>query len=388
MPPTAKRFSFKAPPPKVALVSDAVFFVRSISVAAGATAADVASQVDLTLESLAPFALAQMYYAHHWTPGAPSALIYAAYRKRFTTDESDEWHNAEIVMPRFAALLSAKVQPATTVVLTTDEAITAIHWGENAASPSTVVTRSFPPDTAPGDKLQIRDELLRGLGGSREVIDLDAPPAIDPETPFGEYIFRAGPLTASYSREQLDALDIRDKDDLAARRAARARDIFLWRGFVACVAGVALAGILELALIGGHAWQRSRHRIVAKQAPVVADIMNAQMLATRIEELATNRLRPVEMIEMISAQRPPNLYFNTVTTSGLYSLDIRGQTAAPPEVTQFQSTLRQLPQVSKMDAPAQDQRTGEGVSQFRIVVTFKPDAFSAPASTTTAAVTP
>ena len=64
------------PPPKVALLPDGLFFVRAVGIDASnapgsaLTAAEVASQVELALEAIAPFPLAQVYYGHFWLPGA------------------------------------------------------------------------------------------------------------------------------------------------------------------------------------------------------------------------------------------------------------------------------------------------------------------------------
>ena len=58
------------PAPRVALVPDAVFFSRAITVPAGATREEVVSQVGLALESLSPFPLAQLYFGYYWPDGA------------------------------------------------------------------------------------------------------------------------------------------------------------------------------------------------------------------------------------------------------------------------------------------------------------------------------
>jgi hypothetical protein len=72
------------PPPKVALLRDAVFFSRAVAVPAGATRAEVVSLVGLALEGLSPFPLAQLYYGYFWPEGATQVLAYASYRRRFT----------------------------------------------------------------------------------------------------------------------------------------------------------------------------------------------------------------------------------------------------------------------------------------------------------------
>src|SRR2546423_6711550 len=92
------------PPPRIALLPDALFFTRAIPIAASATAAEAAVQVELALEAIAPFPLAQLYYGWFWLPGADHAFAYSAYRRRFTSGQSASWAGAEFVFPVSVAL--------------------------------------------------------------------------------------------------------------------------------------------------------------------------------------------------------------------------------------------------------------------------------------------
>src|SRR3954467_7049207 len=86
------------PPPKVALLPDALFFTRLVPIAAGASPVEVTAQVELALEAVSPFPLAQLYYGWFWKPGLEKAFVYAAYRRRFTTDQTAAWADAELVL--------------------------------------------------------------------------------------------------------------------------------------------------------------------------------------------------------------------------------------------------------------------------------------------------
>ena len=179
------------PPPKVAFLPDALFFTRAVPVAAGVTSAEAAAQIELALESVAPFPLAQLYYGWCWTPGAEEALVFAAYRRRFTTEQTAAWAEAELVLPAFVAVLGAQVVPATTVVLNSAEGLTAVHW-EKSPAPARVLCRPLASDATPEQRAQSRDELLRAIGESKKVIDVDSP--VLPETAASdrEVAFRAG----------------------------------------------------------------------------------------------------------------------------------------------------------------------------------------------------
>ena len=99
------------PPPKVSLLPDALFFTRAIPIAPDTPAADVAAQVELALESLAPFPVAQLYHGYYFPPGATAALVFASYRRRFTAEQTELWFDADLVLPTFAAVLGAPLDP-------------------------------------------------------------------------------------------------------------------------------------------------------------------------------------------------------------------------------------------------------------------------------------
>jgi len=66
-------FKLSVPARKVVLLPDVYFFSRAVPIAANATPAEAAAQVELALEALSPFPPAQMYHGHFWRPGAKNA---------------------------------------------------------------------------------------------------------------------------------------------------------------------------------------------------------------------------------------------------------------------------------------------------------------------------
>src|SRR5688572_15676767 len=188
----AKSFRFLRagpPPPKVALLPDALFFIRSVPVTKSATPAEAASQAELALEGVAPFPLAQLYYGSFWAPGAENALVFASYRRRFTSEQIASWEGAELVLPAFAAVLAAEVEAGTTLMLDAIEGVTAVHWSDSRV-PTNVVFRPVAPEASLEERTRVRDELLREIGGSKKVIDLDSPLEADSSTNDREIIFR------------------------------------------------------------------------------------------------------------------------------------------------------------------------------------------------------
>ncbi len=378
------------PPPKVALLPDALFFTRAVPISAGATPAEAAAQVELALEAVSPFPLAQLYYGWFWAPGAEQAFVFAAYRRRFTSDQIALWDGAELVMPAFAALVGAEVAPATTIVLTSPEGLTAIHW-EQTPVPSNVLFRPMEPDATEEARAQARDELLRAFDGSRQVVDLIAPLEPEPASSDREVGFRSGDFVSRVPATATTALDVRDKAELAALRSARRRDVMLWRVAIGAAAALLLLGVAEFGLVGGRAWQSTRVRQYEAQKGPVSEISNKQELTNRIDSLRTKQLLPLEMVTQLVGENneriPADIQFRTVqadTTRGLNSVFVTGKATNPAQVNVYENTLKALPTIEKVEAPIS--QVGGGQATFTLSVTFKPNALKP--TTTAAAATP
>lgn len=358
--------------PKVVLLPDALFFARAFAVAAGTTAAQAAEQAELALEGISPFPPAQLYHGFFWAPGAERVLVFAAYRRRFTREQLAEWDGAALVLPVFAAMLGLEIKPATTMVIPSAEGLTAIHW-DSGAVPTAVHFRPLPTEAADADRTRVRDELLRQFAGSRQVIELTTPSAAEAGGRGGdEFVFRSGEQVSRLGVTQAAAMDVRDKGELAALRRAQARDVTLWRVFIGSLAAILLMLLGWLALAGAGIWQRTREAKVTAQQPVVDQIMTAQNLASRIDELSTKRLLPLEMISIASEKKPPAIQFLRATTNGLYTLTVDAQTTSPADVAIFRSALGDQPACQTVEV--RDQRTRDNLMTFTLVITFRPEA--------------
>jgi hypothetical protein len=373
----SKLFKGAAPAPDVVLLPDALFFVRSIPVAAGITSADLAAQTELALEALTPFPLAQLYYGFYHPSGSALALIYAAYRKRFTVEQTAVWAEADLVIPLFVALLGGEVKPATTLMLATADERTVLHWAGSPV-PDKILTHTLAPDLPEEERVKVQDTLLQSAGESVKVINLSAAPVPEPMEDEEKFAFRAGSFVSRLPVAFADQLDVRDKEELALRRRHRARDLILWRIFLGCAAALALCLLLEIGLLGGKIWQNGRLAIVAAQSPAVDEITAKKNLAASIGERSTNRLMPFEMIALISTCKPASVQFISATTAGNDRLEVEAQTNSPGDVGGYQTALTGLPACAMVEV--NDQRTRDGVSTFKLVITFKPEALKPAAS--------
>jgi len=365
---------FKAgpPAPKVVLLPDAHFFVRVVPVTDAVTPGEVAAQVALALEGLAPFPVEHLNYGFYWVPGAAQALAFAAYRRRFTAEQIETWAGAELVLPTFVTVVGLTPEPATTVLMPGPDQLTAIHWGDSPV-PTQVLVRALLPEATDEDRARIRDELLREIGGSKKIIDLPTAPVTRPSTDEKAYLFQAGDIAIHLPVAQAEWLDVRAKDELAALRHDRARDVLLWRIFLGCAATLLLLIVGELALVGGRMWQKTRVEQVAAQSQPVKKIEDAQKLTTRIEEFSTNRLLPFEMLTLMGGKdKRGALFFTHTTTTGLYGLEIDAQTPNPSDATAYETWLKANPVFAKVEVRPQPSRAN--LAMYKIVVFFKPEA--------------
>ncbi len=365
------------------MLPSALFVTRTIPLAVGAPA-EVANQVELAVEGLSPFPLAQLYYGWAKAQDGSKAFVFAAYRRRFTSEQVTGWEGAEVVLPSFAATLGAKLEPGTTVLIWEADALTAVGWGD-AGIPERVSSRSIDTSADDAEKARLKDELLASLGGTKVIVELTAPPEPQSGKSDRELIFQAGEFTSRLSPEVTATVDVRDRSELALLRGAHQRDRMLWRTILGMAAVLGILAIGEFALIGGRAWQGVRLAKLNAQKPIVDKIMTAQDLANRIEDLATKQLLPLEMLtELVGVnleRKPSDIQFTRVQTDksrGLYTVVIDAQTTNAPQMSVYQSALEKLPSKEKVEFLPQPSR-GQ-FATFRIIFTFKPGVLKPSAS--------
>ena len=367
----------------VVLLPDARFFVRAVPVNAAAGAEAVSREVELALEVVSPFPVSQLFYGYLWHPESVHALVFAAFRRRFTDDEQAACVEAERVVPQFVLAASLNPGAGRTVVLGDGASLTAVYWGEPGPVPSRVVTAPLAPEANDVERSAVRSALLRAVGSvGAGVVDLPTPVRTPDEGNEQRVLWAAGEYTLNLPLANGSHLDVRDKGELAARRASQRRARLLWRGFLASLGALVLLTLGEVALIGLRAWEAGRLARVEAQQPAVDRIMSQQALATRIEELSTKQLRPFEMISLVTVagnpgtQKPVSVQFIRTVTNGLYTLEVEAQTKVGGDLALYQAALRQNPAVASVEVAKHDVR--DATTTFVLVITFKPEALAIP----------
>jgi len=358
---------------KVVLLPDHAFFVRVVPLPPETPAAAVPAQVELVLEGLSPFPVAHLCYGYFHRAGSGRVLVYAAYRRRFTVDDASRWAGADAVLPAFAAWLGASTGGPLALLIQGSDFITALGWDGADAVPSVIVTRQVSPEEPAGERAAAQTAVAAALRGLPPPVEVAPPAGLRSRVGDDGLEYAEGRLISRFGPEELDALDVRDKAELAQRRRERMRDVYLWRIFQGCAAGLLLAAVLELGLKGGHLWLQTRAAIAAAQAPAVQNIETKNSLANRIEELSTRRLLPMEMISLVGGTKLKgnNIQFLRTATKGLNVLEIEGQTNSAPDVFNYQAALKGLPACESVELGQTTERSG--TTRFILTVTFKAD---------------
>ncbi|MEI6861058.1 MAG: hypothetical protein WCL04_02280 [Verrucomicrobiota bacterium] len=296
-----------APPTRLAaLLPDGRFFLRIVEVESEGDAASVAEQVALALETLAPFPLAQLYHGHYWQPGSTRALVYAVYRKRFPAEETAAWSEAQIVLPAFTSLLIDPPAAGTTRVLTSPDAVTVFHWGDDALVPTHALIHPFPPEASESDRTAARDQLLRSLGTESTVEDWDYP-VLRRVTDGGDVTFASGGRELLVPADLAAALDVRDNEEIAERRSIQRRDILLWRVALGMAALILLCVCAEGALGFGRSKVEKLKALIAANKPKQSELENIEHNTKDADTVLSRHLYPLEMLTLaVSGGRLPN----------------------------------------------------------------------------------
>jgi hypothetical protein len=361
------------PPAKrgaVVLAAGGKFFVRRVSLAPDG---DGAAQVALALEGLAPFPASQLFFGFRTNAARTQALVFAAFRKNFSPEETAAWTDAAAVLPDFAVwLASGGVVPAASIWLREhDQQLELIAWDGTSELPAAVLVR--PEGAVDRDELLAEARQKTGLADGVPVKIFKS--AVVTAREKRELVVRlaTGGGEARFSEVALSQADVRDKAVLLERQKTLRRDALLWRGFVGILGGLAACVVLELGVLGAHTWLGVQQGKLDALAPLVKKIDQAQGMAKRLEEISVQRLRPFEMLAEINEKRPKSVEYSSVNTKGLWQLDIQAQSSNAADPGLFEADIRRLTGVEKVEL--RDQRTREGTTTFALEVTFKPGWF-------------
>ncbi len=353
------------------------FFLRFVPLAADLPALD---QAGLALEGLAPFPPSQLNWGCFVAPDRASALVYAAHRRRFSPEETADWEHADLAVPDLLPLLGAAPTGAALVIRVTDTHLAGVAWAGGSSRPAAVHARALVAPPTDEDRRQFAAELA-----ARAKLP-DAPVTYLAGTPRArregdrlifELVDATGFVLSSATTPwaEQDALDVRDRASLDLRRRDRRRDEFVWKIMLGGLQVAALAFLLEAGALVFRGLDHAQHVRLAAQAPYVEKLATAHSLTSRIDDLKHRRLRVFEMVATINEPRPHSIQFTRVGTSGRNALEIEAQTSSADDVSTYETALRKIAALEKVEI--RDLRSRDGITVFGLTVAFRPELPSA-----------
>ncbi len=359
------------------------FFTRLVPLPSAIQPTEIEGFVELTLESLSPFPIEQLYYGHVVAEAADAVFIYAAYRRRFTAETTRNWPEVAYVVPTFLPLLRETHEADSTVMLESGGELTAISFKAGRQLPERVASRPIPETED--------EELRKGWFEKTRAAFLAGEPGFENETRYsGTWAVEEATTNLSFelrpgdeSEEPVEsrlvpvsdlwAMDVRDRDFVRSRKKAVRIDGFMWRGILGIAAALMILIAGEALLFGGRVYLSVMGDIIAKRENEVVRIEERHGIVTRLAEFDRSNLIPFEMIQAIIPLKPRSVYFTSAKTEGHNSMIIDANTMNVADVNQYESSIRALNEVQSVEV--RNLKSREDGTSFTLVLTFVPGIF-------------
>ncbi len=357
-----------ARPKGIVLLPAHKFFVRRIPLVIGQ---DAVAQIELALETIGPFAPGQLYYGYYPSRDGTQALVFAAYRRNFSTTETVAWAAASAVLPEFAVWLGQTAPvPAGVWLHEHDDTVSAMVWDGAGELPAGLISREASPGSIETVRNDILQEVCNRFGGAADAARTFSGSVVAGSLGKEGLGLSVGQHSTLLAPVQLRIMDVRDRAVLAGQLGQQKRDRMLWLAFASAVIGLAACVVVEAGLqVSGWLIARQRRELEAS-APAVRQIEQASQLAVRMENLAGQSLRPFEMLAVLNSARPASLEFVRASTGGPRQMEIEAQSGNAADPQDYEKALGRAAGVEKVEL--RDIRTSAGKTMFLVAVTFKP----------------
>lgn len=358
-------------PVNIVFVPSNRFFFRVVPLAPGAP---VLEQAALGLEGFSPFPLPQLYWGCCVAPVRDRILVYAAYRRRFTAEETARWDAADLVVPEVLMLLGTTPERPGLRVLAGEACLSGAVWDDRSGWPVAVLAREYTEPVTDEARRCFADELRARAGladspvlfvegiaaGRREADDL----IVELQAPDGGVVS----VTRIPGADE-DLTDVRDRVFTARRRAGLRRGEYIWRWLVLNGAAAALAAMLDAGALAFHWLDHAQRARVARQQPVVEKLEAAHALAGKVDELTHQQLRFFDMLDLVNGPRPRSIQFTRTGAGNRHSIEIEARTDNAQEVPVYEAALRALPALERVEV--RGLRTRDGHTIFGLQIVFK-----------------
>ncbi|MDP0501633.1 MAG: PilN domain-containing protein [Verrucomicrobiota bacterium JB022] len=336
---------------------------------------EYAAFAELTLEGSSPFPVEQLCWGY-WTDAERHQLLLVAV-PRFRLEQAglklDE--KAAHVFPGFLTAVTRVEAPVVVRFVEASGSMTALRLEKGKPLPQAVRSVPLPEEADETAYAFAREQALRALPGVADAQVEEGYWTVGLVTHSKDrgwhWTIRHGDdqqvVYPQWGAADWWTLDLRDAE--AKTRLQREQR---FAGYLT-IAALAAAGtfilllLLQLALFGLSAWNGARAAKEAEQMARVDTITQQQLLTERLQSSSRAGLRPFRMLELINMVRPPEVYFERVTSNGLDTIEITGKATAVGPVNNYVDLLRELPFITTATVEQTSETRG---AEYRLKVTF------------------
>ncbi len=360
-----------------------MFFVETIDVPAELESSEISDFAELSMESMSPFPIDLIYWGYLYQKNASTLLVYAARRERIKSEGFTDLDDYAWVIPDFATLSGARFHNDTLVVLEGDRCVSLVYferstevpkyvWLDTAREPITKDTiqslRSSIPDipkTAPtlhlGPAITRMDE--NGLPTFEH--------AISEYSDGSDYDGHWQQLTLPEA--QLWQMDVRNSEFKTSEQSKRRTSALIVRitGWAALFTMVLI--LAESILFISQSWLDTQFGKINSQQVAVAKVEEKQILVNKLEQVAQNELRPIEMLEAannIRLELNVGIEYDSVIIEGENNITVEGKASSINALNQYVDSLKKSGQFELLSE--QKPITRNGKTTFKVSLAYRP----------------
>ncbi|MFT4900941.1 MAG: hypothetical protein ACI81V_000208 [Lentimonas sp.] len=352
------------------------------------TAEDLASTLELAVESASPFSLEQLAWGSCSDPASNQALIYMSLSDR-CRQLVPNFEQAAHAYPAFLIALNQPTDADCVRLVATAADLSAICMTRGERIPRRIVSvaHSASIESANSQPAHETETLLASLNQlkakltTQECAHLESNIRSVESTRVeaGQRVYatiRYLPIAGGKgeTREQVilqeDAVyscDLRDTAYIAKLKKDNRLAEALWLALKASAIAAALCLLTQLAAWVGGQWLNAREAKVLRTAADVERVEQKEALLNGLELFSIAALQPFEALEIMNGLRPDSLYFESMRAGAdrekneeSFTLELKGVATSAAEADNFAAQLRKNPRFSEVklsNIRAQTRRT-------------------------------
>lgn len=345
---------------EVRILPSEFFFIERVEIPAALEAGELDDFAELSIESLAPFPLEQLYWGFLCDLPSQSLILYATPRERLKRAGHESLESYTWVLPDFACLLGARFAETVDVVLQTTGPGTRLQFSGGEGLPLLVEAlaagnaASDPPASTSTPRLELRLTQLKTDEKARPTFEFETLGGPDVE---GHW----SPL--SPDEAALWRADIRPADFKASERSSRRTTAWISRLLSYAALFACLLIVLEGLLWAGQAWLDSLENKIAAQTTAVRRVEDKQSLTNKLEQVAQNELRPIAILEAANQIRldlgNTGIEYDEAVIEGSNRITIEGKANTINELNAYTDSLKASGTFTLVGSPRQITRSGK-----------------------------